>query len=432
MRIVKSRIFIENILPELLRRGKNDLSAIIPKVEEILTTVRRNGDQALLTYTKKFDAFDLTLDELRVGQSEIDAAYQKVTKQQLEALKLAAKNITQFHEKQKQKRWRTSFNEGIIVGQIIRPLTSVGVYAPGGTAVYPSSILMCALPAKVAGVKEIIVCTPPQEKEKLDPLLLVAADISGVTAIYRVGGAQAIAAMAYGTETIPKVDKITGPGNIFVTTAKILVNRETAIDLPAGPSEILIIADGSANPRYLASDLLAQAEHDPNASAILLTTSKEVAARVMAEINKQLSKLTRKTIIQNSLEAQGFIVLVEDLDEAIELSNRIAPEHLSIQIKEPANILERITNAGAVFLGEYSPVAFGDYTSGLNHVLPTAGFAKTYSGLTTRDFYKTINFIQCNMSGFEELKSPTEILANLEGLDGHARSVSIRSEGDDI
>ncbi|MBD3190976.1 MAG: histidinol dehydrogenase [Candidatus Heimdallarchaeota archaeon] len=425
-------MFKENILSELRQRGKNDLRAIIPKVDEILTTVKLKGDQALLTYTKKFDAIDLTLDELCVHQSEIAAAYQKVTNKQLAALKLAAKNITQFHKKQKQKRWRASFGEGITVGQVIRPLTSVGVYAPGGTAVYPSSILMCAIPAKVAGVKEIIVCTPPQEKEKLNPLLLVAADISGVTAIYRVGGAQAIAAMAYGTKTIPKVDKITGPGNIFVTTAKILVNRETAIDLPAGPSEILVIADGSANPRYLASDLLAQAEHDPNASAILLITSKEIASKVMVEINKQLLTLDRKAIIKDSLEAQGFIVLVESLEEAVELSNMIAPEHLSIQIKNPAKILDQITNAGAIFLGEYSPVAFGDYTSGLNHVLPTAGFARTYSGLTTRDFYKTINFIQCNTTGFQQLRSPTEILAQMEGLDGHARSVSIRSEGENI
>jgi histidinol dehydrogenase len=343
-------------------------------------------------------------------------------------LKKAAVNITRFHETQIKAMWSLETAKGVTLGQVTRPLSSVGVYAPGGKAPYPSSVLMCVIPAKAAGVKKIVVCSPPRKNGDVNPALLVAADIAGATEIYRVGGAQAVAAMAYGTETVPKVDKIVGPGNVFVTAAKLEVSKDVAIDVPAGPSEILIIADETAKISFIASDLLAQAEHDPRAWAILLTTSKDLALAVKTEVYQQLKSLSRRETAESSLQTGGLIVVVKNIEEAVDYANMIAPEHLQIQTKTPYEVFDKIQNAGAVFLGEYSPIAFGDYSAGLNHVLPTGGYAKTYSGLSTRDFVKTINFLRCSKQGYSSLEKTAVTLAKLEGFDGHARSVSVRSD----
>jgi len=318
--------------------------------------------------------------------------------------------------------------EGVTLGQVTRPLASVGIYVPGGKAAYPSSVLMCAIPAKVAGVKKIIVCSPPGKSGDVNPALLVAVDIAGVSELYRVGGAQAIAAMAYGTGTVPKVDKIVGPGNVFVTAAKLEVSKDVAIDIPAGPSEVLIIADETGKASYIASDLLAQAEHDPQAWAILLTSSEALASAVKEEVYRQMKSLSRTEIINSSIQKRGLIVIVRNIEEAIDYTNMIAPEHLQIQTKNPSEVLSKIQNAGAVFLGDYSPVAFGDYSSGLNHVLPTAGYAKIYSGLSSLDFVKTMNFLQCSKEGYRNLKETAVTLAEMEGFDAHAKSVTIREE----
>ncbi len=316
--------------------------------------------------------------------------------------------------------------DGILLGQIVRPINSVGIYSPGGRNPYPSSVLMCAIPAKVAGVRRIIACTPSRREGGVDPAILVAADISGVDEIYRVGGAQAIAAMAYGTETIPAVGKIAGPGNIYVTTAKLHVSRDVAIDLPAGPSELLVIADEEANPIFIASDMLAQAEHDPCSSVILLTTSRRLADQVMNELEKQRKFLSRNEILKSSIGKNGFIITVENLKDATNLANELAPEHLEIFTRKPYMLLREVESAGAIFLGEYSPVAIGDYTVGTNHVLPTGGWAKIYSGLSILDFVKTISFVDCSANGLKKLAEATITMAELEGLDGHAKSVIVR------
>jgi len=426
MRIVTSQEFREKLLDRIVNRGKTDLSSISLAVKKIITDVRENGDEALLRYTEKFDNVRLTRQKLKVVEGEIKEAYKRLERSQINALKKAATNIARFHKTQIKKVWSLETTKGVTVGQVTRPLSSVGVYAPGGKASYPSSVLMCAIPARVAEVKKIVVCSPPGESGGINPSLLVAADMAEVTEVYRVGGAQAIAAMAYGTETVPKVDKIVGPGNVFVTTAKLEVSRDVAIDIPAGPSEILIIADETTNASFIASDLLAQAEHDSQAWSILLTTSKDLALAVKEEMYEQMESLSRKETIKSSLQRDGLIVIVKNIEEAVDYANLIAPEHLQIQTKTPRKVFGKIQNAGAVFLGNYSPAAFGDYSSGLNHVLPTGGYAKFYSGLSTRDFVKTINFLQCSRRGYLNLKKTTVTLAEMEGFDGHARSVSIR------
>ena len=428
MKIVSSKVFRKELLDQLLNRGKSDLSAISSSVKTIVDNVKENGDAALLEYTEKFDNVELTQSRLKVAESEIKAAYSKLQKSQVEALKKAAENIAAFHKKQFREKWTMTAAEGVTLGQVVRPLESVGVYAPGGKAAYPSSVLMCAVPARVAGVENVVVCSPPTTGGDVNPALLVAADLAKVDAVYRVGGAQAIAAMAYGTGTVQKVDKIVGPGNVYVTAAKIQVNKDIAIDIPAGPSEVLVIADETANPTFVASELLAQAEHDPQAWAILVTSSETLANKVNLEVEKQMTSLSRTKIIESSLRKGGIIVTVKDINEAIELSNIIAPEHLQIQTENPQQVLEKIRNAGAIFLGKYSPVAFGDYSAGLNHVLPTAGYAKMYSGLSSLDFIKTMNFIQCTKEGYQNLKDTAETIADMEGFDAHSRSVSIRGE----
>jgi histidinol dehydrogenase len=427
MRIVTAKEFRQE-LDSFLNRGKADISSIISVVNTVIGDVKKDGNKALLKYTEKFDKVCLDPATLKVSESEIKEAYKKLDKKQINALKKAARNIANFHRRQLKSKWSMQSAEGVTLGQVTRPLASVGVYAPGGKASYPSSVLMCSVPAKVAGVETVVVCSPPGKDGNISAALLVAADIAGVDEVYKVGGAQAIAAMTYGTETVKKVEKIVGPGNVYVTAAKLEVNKEVLIDLPAGPSEILIIADETAIPSYIAADLLAQAEHDPKACAILVTTSKTVATEVKNEVNRQIKSLTRINIINSSLEKGGLIIIAQNLKEAIELTNMIAPEHLQIQTKKPTIVLNKIQNAGAVFLGAYSPVSFGDYSSGLNHVLPTAGYAKIYSGLSSLDFVKTMNFLQCNKEGFKNLKETAIILAEMEGFDAHAKAVSIREE----
>jgi histidinol dehydrogenase len=427
MRIITAKEFRKE-LNFFLDRRKADISSIISVVNTVIDDVKKDGNRAILKYTEKFDKVHLDPSKIKVTENEIKEAYKKLDKNQINALKKAAKNIGNFHKKQLKRKWSMQSAEGVILGQVTRPLASVGVYAPGGKASYPSSVLMCSVPAKVAGVETIVVCSPPGKDGNINASLLVAADVSGVNEVYKVGGAQAIAAMTYGTETVKKVEKIVGPGNVYVTAAKLEVNKDVAIDVPAGPSEVLVIADETANPSYIAADLLAQAEHDLKACAILITTSKMVATEVKNEIDSQIKSLTRINIINSSLEKGGLIIIAQNLKEAIELTNIIAPEHLQIQTKKPTLVFNKIQNAGAVFLGPYSPVSFGDYSSGLNHVLPTAGYARIYSGLSSLDFVKTINFLQCNKEGFKSLKETAIILAEMEGFDAHAKAVSIREE----
>lgn len=428
MRIITSKEFRGEILDRVVNRGKADLSLISLAVRKIIVDVRENGDEALLRYTEKFDNVRLIRSKLKVSKRKIKEAYKKLERSQINALQKAAVNIARFHKKQIRDIWSLEMAKGVTIGQVTRPLSSIGVYTPGGKAPYPSSVLMCTIPAKVVGIKKIVVCSPPEENGNINPALLVAADMAGATEIYRVGGAQAIAAMAYGTETVPKVNKIVGPGNVFVTAAKLEVSKDVAIDIPAGPSEVLIIADGNANASFIASDLLAQAEHDPQALAILLTTSKDLASAVKEEVHRQMESFSRIETVKSSIQTGGLIVIVKNIREAVYYANLLAPEHLQIQTKNPRRVFGKIQNAGTVFLGNYSPVAFGDYSSGLNHVLPTGGYAKIYSGLSARDFIKTINFLQCSRRGYLNLKGTTVTLAKMEGFDGHAKSVFIRSE----
>ena len=428
MRIITSKEFRGEILDRVVNRGKADLSLISLAVRKIIVDVRENGDEALLRYTEKFDNVRLIRSKLKVSKRKIKEAYKKLERSQINALQKAAVNIARFHKKQIRDIWSLEMAKGVTIGQVTRPLSSIGVYTPGGKAPYPSSVLMCTIPAKVVGIKKIVVCSPPEENGNINPALLVAADMAGATEIYRVGGAQAIAAMAYGTETVPKVNKIVGPGNVFVTAAKLEVSKDVAIDIPAGPSEVLIIADGNANASFIASDLLAQAEHDPQALAILLTTSKDLASAVKEEVHRQMESFSRIETVKSSIQTGGLIVIVKNIREAVYYANLLAPEHLQIQTKNPRRVFDKIQNAGTVFLGNYSPVAFGDYSSGLNHVLPTGGYAKIYSGLSARDFIKTINFLQCSRRGYLDLKGTTVTLAKMEGFDGHAKSVFIRSE----
>ncbi|MCZ2844889.1 MAG: histidinol dehydrogenase [Candidatus Bathyarchaeota archaeon] len=426
MKIIEVEKVNAKNLNEIFKSRKRTPSYVENLIKEIIKNVRSKGDKSVISYIEKYDKIKLDKSKLKVKKQEILDAYTKISKDQLHAFKIAIKNIHNFHKIQKD---RLDYEEQIntsLLGQKATPINSVGIYAPSGRNPYPSSVLMCAVPAKVADVKKIILCTPPIEEAKVEPTILVAADLSGVDEIYRVGGAQAIAAMAYGTETIPSVNKIVGPGNIYVTTAKLLVSRDVAIDLPAGPSELLIIADSKANTKFITSDMLAQAEHDPNSIVVLITTSKKISEAVLTEIENQKKTLSRKEILESAIDKNGFIVLVNDINDAIDVANEFAPEHLEIFTKKPMNLLNRIKNAGAIFLGEYSPVALGDYTIGTNHVLPTGGWAKIYSGLSTRDFMKTISYIYCSLKHFNKIAEATISLAKLEGLDGHVESIRVR------
>ena len=418
----------KNVLNDLLKRSPNNYSEYEETVNEILSNVKENGDQALFEFTLKFDKFQLTPENIRVTREEIREAYAQMDSELVEVIKRSAANIHAFHEKQLRNSWFDAKEDGTILGMKITPIGRVGVYVPGGKAAYPSSVLMNVIPAKVAGVTDIIMTTPPGADGKVNPGTLVAADIAGVGTIYKAGGAQAIAAMAYGTQSIPKVDKITGPGNIFVALAKKAVYGYVSIDSIAGPSEILVLADETANPRYVAADLLSQAEHDELASAILITTSRELAEQVSAEVDGFVARLSRREIMEKSLENYGYILLAEDMEAAIQAANDIASEHLEILTKNPFDTMTRIKNAGAIFLGEYSSEPLGDYYAGPNHILPTNGTAKFFSPVNVDDFLKKTSIISYSREALQAVHEDIERFAESEGLTAHANSIRVRFE----
>ena len=429
MRIVKLTDETKNnILEDLLKRSPNSYGKFEAAVNDILLNVRTNKDEALFKYTKDFDKADINASNIVVTKDEIEEAYTKVDPALVDVIRKSLKNIKEYHEKQKQYSWFDSKPDGTILGQKVTPLARAGVYVPGGKAAYPSSVLMNVVPAKVAGVEQIIMCTPPDHEGKVYPTTLVAANEAGVDVVYKAGGAQAIAAMAYGTESIPKVDKICGPGNIYVALAKKAVFGYVSIDSVAGPSEILVIADETANPRYVAADLLSQAEHDEMASAILITTSSELANKVSAEIDGFLKELSRSEIISKSLDNYGYILLVDDINEAVSVANDIASEHLEIVTKDPFNVMTKIKNAGAIFLGEYSSEPLGDYFAGPNHVLPTNGTAKFFSALSVDDFIKKSSIISYSREALEAIHNDIENFASAEHLTAHAHSIKVRFE----
>lgn len=416
----------KNILEDLLKRSPNQYDEYQEAVNEILENVRENGDKAVFDYTKKFDKAELTPDTLYVTEEEIEEAYSQVDPELIEVMKKSIQNIRDFHEKQVRNSWFTTREDGVILGQRVTPLESVGVYVPGGKAAYPSSVLMNIIPAHVAGVKRIVMATPPGADGKVTPATLVAAHLAGATEVCKVGGAQAIAALAYGTESIPKVDKIAGPGNIFVALAKKTVYGHVSIDSVAGPSEIMVLADETANPKYVAADLLSQAEHDELASAILVTTSRELAEKVSAQVENFASRLSRSEIIHKSLDNYGYILLAETMEDAINAVNEIASEHLEILTANPFDTMTRVKNAGAIFLGEYSSEPLGDYFAGPNHVLPTNGTAKFFSPLSVDDFIKKSSVISYSREALEEAHEDIIRFAKAEHLTAHANSIAVR------
>ena len=427
MRIVKlDETSRQNILADLLKRDPNNYGAYADTVQEIVETVKRDGDQAVFAYTREFDKAEISSESLKVTDQEIEEAMKEVDPELMEILQKSMKNIRQFHEKQRQYSWFDSKQDGTILGQKVTPLESVGVYVPGGKAAYPSSVLMNIIPAEVAGVGRIAMVTPPGKDGKVNPVTLTAAHLAGVTEVYKVGGAQAVAALAFGTESIPKVNKIVGPGNIFVALAKKAVYGHVSIDSIAGPSEILVLADESANPRFVAADLLSQAEHDELASAILVTTSMELAKRVSEEVEAFTQELSRREIIEKSLDNYGYILVAETMKEAIQTVNEIAPEHLEIITRNPFEDMTRIHNAGAIFIGEYSSEPLGDYFAGPNHVLPTNGTAKFFSALSVDDFIKKSSIIYYSKEALEEIHKDIETFAEAEHLTAHANSVKVR------
>ena len=418
----------KNILENLLKRSPNSYGEYESAVNDILSNVKTEGDKALFQYTKDFDKADINSSNVVVTQEEIDEAYNLVDKNLLNVIRKALVNIRSFHEKQKQYSWFDSKPDGTMLGQKVTALSRVGVYVPGGKAAYPSSVLMNVIPAKVAGVEEIIMCTPPGKDGKVYPTTLVAAKEAGVDVIYKVGGAQAVGAMAYGTESIPKVDKIVGPGNIYVALAKKAVFGYVSIVSVAGPSEIMVLADETANPRFVAADLLSQAEHDEMASAILVTTSEELAGQVSKEVDGFVAVLSRKDIIQKSLDTYGYILIASSMEEAIDVVNEIASEHLEIVTKNPFDTMTRVKNAGAIFLGEYSSEPLGDYFAGPNHVLPTNGTAKFFSPLSVDDFIKKSSIISYSKEALDSIHNDIENFANAEHLTAHANSIHVRFE----
>lgn len=417
-----------NILENLLKRSPNSYGEFEGRVNEIIENVRANRDAAIFDYTKRFDGAGINAENILVTEDEIKEAYEKVDEKLLTVIRKALVNIRKYHEKQRQYSWFDSEESGIILGQKVTALEKVGVYVPGGKAVYPSSVLMNIVPAKVAGVKTIVMTTPPGKDGKVNPATLVAAKEAGVDAIYKVGGAQAIAALAFGTESVPKVDKIVGPGNIYVALAKKAVFGFVSIDSIAGPSEIMVLADETANPRFVAADLLSQAEHDEMASAILVTTSRDLAEQVSKEVEGFVVQLSRKEIIQKSLDNYGYILVAESMDEAIATVNEIASEHLELVTKNPFETMTKIRNAGAIFVGEYSSEPLGDYFAGPNHVLPTNGTAKFFSPLSVDDFIKKSSIISYSREALEPIYKDIVQFAECEQLTAHANSIRVRFE----
>ena len=417
-----------NILENLLKRSPNSYGEFEGRVNEIIENVRANRDAAIFDYTKRFDGADINAENILVTEDEIKEAYEKVDEKLLTVIRKALVNIRKYHEKQRQYSWFDSEESGIILGQKVTALEKVGVYVPGGKADYPSSVLMNIVPAKVAGVKTIVMTTPPGKDGKVNPATLVAAKEAGVDAIYKVGGAQAIAALAFGTESVPKVDKIVGPGNIYVALAKKAVFGFVSIDSIAGPSEIMVLADETANPHFVAADLLSQAEHDEMASAILVTTSRDLAEQVSKEVEGFVAQLSRKEIIQKSLDNYGYILVAESMDEAIATVNEIASEHLELVTKNPFETMTKIRNAGAIFVGEYSSEPLGDYFAGPNHVLPTNGTAKFFSPLSVDDFIKKSSIISYSREALEPIYKDIVQFAECEQLTAHANSIRVRFE----
>ena len=418
----------QELLGNLLNRNPGSYTEYETIVNDIIDNVRKNGDKALFEYTAKFDKCELTAETIKVTDAEIKEAYSKLNPELIEVMKKSAENIRIFHEKQKRNSWIETREDGSILGMRIIPVEISGVYVPGGKAAYPSSVLMNVVPAKVAGVERIVMCTPPGPDGNVNPGTLVAADIAGVTEVYKVGGAQAVAAMAFGTESVPKVDKITGPGNIFVALAKKACFGHVSIDSIAGPSEILVLADDSANARYVAADLLSQAEHDELASAILVTTSERLAKEVSDEIDGFLQTLSRADIIRKSLENYGYIFIADNMDDAIDAANAVASEHLEIITVNPYETMTRIKNAGAIFLGEYSSEPLGDYFAGPNHILPTNRTARFFSPLNVDDFLKKSSIISYSRQALEKVHKDIELFAKEEGLTAHANSIAVRFE----
>ena len=421
----------KNLLEDLLKRSPNNYGQYEASVKEILDKVKEEKDAAVFAYTAKFDGAELTADTIEVTEAEIEEAYAQVDDTLLTVIRKAKDNIESYHAKQRQNSWFDSKPDGTILGQKITPLHRVGVYVPGGKAVYPSSVLMNVMPAKVAGVDEIIMVTPPGKNGKVSPNTLVAAKEAGVDKIYKVGGAQAIAALAYGTESIPKVDKIVGPGNIYVALAKKAVYGHVSIDSIAGPSEILVVADETANPRYVAADMLSQAEHDELASAILVTTSEKLAHEVSDQVDGFLKELSRADIISKSLDNYGYILLADTMEDVIDVANEIASEHLEIQTKNPFEVMTKIRNAGAIFIGEYASEPLGDYFAGPNHILPTNGTAKFFSPLSVDDFIKKSSIISYSREALQKVHKDIESFAKAEQLTAHANSIHVRFEEED-
>ncbi|MCM1056447.1 MAG: histidinol dehydrogenase [Firmicutes bacterium] len=416
----------QGILDNLLKRSPNNYSQYENTVNEIIEKVKTEGDKALFDYTLRFDKFALNAENIRVTPAEIREAYKKLDEDLVEVIRRSAENIRAFHAKQLRNSWFDAKEDGTILGMKITPIAKAGVYVPGGKAAYPSSVLMNVIPARVAGVSEIIMTTPPGADGSIDPGTLVAADIAGVDAIYKVGGAQAVAALAFGTESVPRVDKITGPGNIFVALAKKAVYGYVSIDSIAGPSEILVLADETANPKYVAADLLSQAEHDELASAILITDSKKLAEQVSDQVDLFLAQLERREIMQKSLDNYGYILIAENLEAGIEAVNEIASEHLEILTADPFRVMTKIRNAGAIFLGEYASEPLGDYFAGPNHILPTNGTAKFFSPVNVDDFIKKTSIISYSREALEKVHKDIETFAASEGLTAHANSIRVR------
>lgn len=429
MRIVKLNAETKkDLLKNLLKRSPSNFGNYAETVQEIVDDVRDNGDAALFSYTKKFDKADITAENVKVTQEEIDYAYTQVSPELLDVIRKAKKNIWEYHEKQKQYSWFDSKPNGTLLGQKVTALASVGVYVPGGKAVYPSSVLMNVMPAKVAGVEKIVMTTPCNAEGEVYATTLVAAKEAGVDEIYKAGGAQAIAALAYGTESVLKVDKIVGPGNIFVALAKRAVYGHVSIDSIAGPSEVMVLADETANSRYVAADLLSQAEHDEMASAILVTTSEELAEKVSVQVDKFIDELSRKEIMRKSIDNYGYILLADNMSDAIDAVNDIASEHLEIVTANPFDVMTRVKNAGAIFIGEYSSEPLGDYFAGPNHVLPTNGTAKFFSPLSVDDFIKKSSIIYYSREALEAVHTDIEAFAKAEQLTAHANSIAVRFE----
>jgi histidinol dehydrogenase len=426
IKVINSEEISEDNISQFIPRTQTELDSIRESVNDIINNVRSNGDKALIDYAKKFDHVELEKSDLRIVEEEINEAYENIDNDLLEALRYAKKNLIKYHQAQKKEEWSMEIEDGVTAGQIYRPLDSVGIYVPGGKAIYPSTVLMAATPAFVAGVRNVIICTPPQKNKKIAPEILVAAKEFEISQIFKIGGAQAIAAMTFGTNSVPKVQKIVGPGNKWVNVAKQLLSTHVAIDTPAGPSEILIIADESANYENVIVDFLSQIEHDPENIGVIVTPSKELVENVRKKIDSFVEKAERKDIIKSALKNNSVLIKAKDIEECIRVSNIVAPEHLEILTNNPREVITNIKSAGAIFLGHYSPVPLGDYSAGTNHILPTGGNAKKYSGLNVYDFLKIIDVLECNEDGLKTLSDSTMTIAQFEGLFGHKKSIEER------